>query len=163
MAFCRECGKEIAPGAKFCPECGAPQFAAHPGPAKAEARSEAPSVTRGAGDAKWMSYLGFAAGISIAATGLLFYTVPGAFEFAIGTLFLLTGIAAILFGYGYRLARPWAWALGMITGVLYFLVGFLLAFIIPLAGLASVIFGALAIYQMARRDVKVRLGRGAPA
>jgi uncharacterized membrane protein YfcA len=135
-----------------------------PGPVVQPSR-EALAGTSKAADGKLIGLLGVVAGFGVAATGLLFYVIPGALEAAVGTFFLLSGIAAILFGYGYRSAKHWAWPLGVATGALYILIGSLLALagsLFVLAGVGIIVFGTLVISQMTRREVKARLGRGAP-
>lgn len=159
MAYCRECGRDIAAGAKFCPECGAQQAQAAPSSAKVETRQEAPPKIPGTSSGKWVSYLGFVAGISVAVTGSLFFLSPGPLEFALGMFFLLTGVAAILFGYGFWHERSWAWSLGVIAGVFYIVAGTFLVYVFILAGVAGVIFGTLVVSYLQRPDVKARLGR----
>lgn len=69
MAFCGKCGTEVAPGAGFCPKCGAPQSVAAPAGAPVYAAPAAPAAGMQENVAGLLCYvLGWV-------TGLIFFLI----------------------------------------------------------------------------------------
>ena len=87
-------------------------------------------------------------GIFLVLIGLLLISTP-----MNALTYVLPGGLSVTVWYGMRMAKSWAWILGLWTGVVYIVLGVLSI------GIIFAIFGALTIYYFSRSDLKKYLGK----
>jgi uncharacterized RDD family membrane protein YckC len=99
MAFCARCGKELPPGATFCPSCGAPVAGGQAAPSSG-ALSGFETLTK---DQKAQEYW-VQRFVAFIIDAVIVYAVLAIITFAITIPFLFTGafgVAGFLFGGGF--------------------------------------------------------------
>ena len=91
--------------------------------------------------------------------------VVQAIFYVIGVVLLLLGILYLVVGFGYWGGKGWAWALGIILGIIAIIINIVQIGINPLTA-ASNIFGIIIaliiLYYLTRPHVKAFFGKGPP-
>ena len=142
LHYCYNCGSEVLPGRKFCPNCGASQDGgSNLAPSgRVETRRYNPRQTTELS----LSISCFGMGLVLASLGLLYlFALPlSSVSVGVGLLVLVAGIVSLLSGYGLLRARRWARRSGVAVAIGDVGTGFLLTVTLN-AGLT--IFGIVAI------------------
>jgi hypothetical protein len=79
----------------------------------------------------------------------------GAISGLIGGILVLQGIVLFVLAYGFLGGKSWAWILGLIFGIWDITIGIIL---LP-AGIIRIIYGAVIIGYLSRRNVKEFFGK----
>ncbi len=164
MPFCSNCGKEIAQGLKFCPECGAPQVAptTQAPPIQAPQPQQVPTGLVRAKRPKEVSFLiifDTIAGISLLVIGILAYFAGNRSVSNSGGLILaIVGIMSIIIAYGSSRVESWVRFPGIAVGVVMLVFGLLL---IPgggyVFGIPMLLVGGWTVYVLTLPKVRAYL------
>jgi hypothetical protein len=95
-----------------------------------------------------LTAFGVTAGVGVVAEGPAALLVP-LLGSMVGVFFLVLAVPGLALGYGFLKARPWAWILGLILGVLNL-------FNVPVGTL----LGIYTLYVLTRAETKALLGVG---
>ena len=156
MPYCSNCGKEVATGAKFCPECGAPLGQA-PGPVAVQApvrpHVPKPPVTTP------LTWFALVVGVVFLFFGavLILYTPTAPLVFTFVLLFAV-GVLSLASAYGLYRRRRWLFNVGRVNAIVALVIGVLFAVTgtgLPLLlGVLGILLGAALLYCLGRPDVK---------
>jgi zinc-ribbon domain len=156
LPFCWNCGNEVQEGAKFCPNCAAPQS----GPHKSRSDKTAESQAAGKRGGVWtgLSLADLGAGALLVLLGTLSLTVSG-----LGILFLAVGLVSMATGYAFWKAKRWGSMTGLLSGIGYLVVGFLLVLTLSPAystvGVLGILLGLFTLVLPRRKESRTYLAR----
>ena len=157
MPFCRNCGTEVSPQAKFCPNCAAPQFEgveetrSTATPLKEEGKPKGPPRPR------WplvLSLVQFAVGGVLVVVGFI-----GLLAFSwLGAVFVALGVVSVAGGFTTWKANPAAFKAVLVTGIGYLAIGILLALANQASSVAlgalGILFGAYLVFWIRGKSGK---------
>jgi zinc-ribbon domain len=144
LPYCHDCGKEVEPGIKFCPNCGAPQGTGTPGGAPTP-----PPAAKGPPRPALASLL--IIGYLVLGIILVFFGAYTLFVSSLFTmellviailLFLGNGVLSLLTVYGFLKGGRWAPTYIAVTGVCCIAGGLLLAIS---SSVGLVVLGSIAV------------------
>jgi hypothetical protein len=165
MPFCPNCGAEVEAGEKFCYNCGASLLRGQGKTPQPSVQSPTPQQLStpqvGAKRPKGivlLIVLDVLVGAAWILAGLLSSFVPSLASG--GAMLIALGVLSVVSGYGVFAATSWGWVLGLVTGVGYLVVGFLMA---SLVGVINIAFGAWVVVYIitpSAREYLRKHGRG---
>ena len=145
LHFCHNCGSEVLPGRKFCPNCGAPQDGnSNLAPS---GRVETRRYNRRQTTELSLTVSCFGFGLVLASLGSLYlFALPiSSVSIGVGLLILVAGVVSLSSGYGLLRARRWARRSGVAVAIGDTAAGFLLAVSLnaglTILGLVAIGFG----------------------
>ncbi len=164
MPYCPNCGKQIAGGQKFCPECGAPQVAASPQQAAPSPAAQAPVVPSGPARP---ALLTVAMICDILGGAVLLFLGIAVAIFAgravAADIIAAAGVLLIVVAYGYSRGEHWIRWPGVVVAVFLILLG-----VLVLSGRSGgayslggviVLLGAFNLYELTRTNVQSYLAK----
>lgn len=78
---------------------------------------------------------------------------------ALGVFLLLTGILALIVGWGMWTGKGWAWAVGLVLAA----IGIVSSLVSLPGSIISIVIDLLIIYYLTRPHIKAYFGKGQPA